>query len=340
MKHADVEVVSRDPQTFSSALGGITIGTPREELLDLGRGILSNMDPPEHTKLRRIVSRVFTPNAVSKQQAHIRRLAQRAVRDVSRRRSCEFVTQVAAVLPLRVICEMMGVPHQDRHHLFELSNQVVAFDDPDLNDGAADKRAFAEIFRYALDLAKTYDGSDEENLTTLLLRAEVDGERLSEFELASFFLLLIMAGNETTRNVLTHAMRLMIENPDQWERLKKDRSLVISAVEEVARCEPGVLSFRRTATRDVTLRGAPIRAGDKVVMWYPSANRDEEVFAIRSASTSRVTRTRTSPSASASTSAWARTWRGCSSASCWRPSWTTFGRHASRVRSSGRARTW
>ncbi|MGH7822934.1 MAG: cytochrome P450, partial [Candidatus Binatia bacterium] len=278
-KHEDVKNVSRNPAVFSSARGGTNIRTPAEDALERTRAIMLNMDPPLHAKLRRLVRHGFTPAIAQKQAAHIRALARTIVDAVAPRGECEFVSEVAAELPLRVICEMMGVPEEDRHAIFELTNRLIGFDDPEFHTSEEDgEKAAAEVFLYANKLAALHEGSGADNLTTVLAHGEVDGERLTELEFCSFFLLLVVAGNETTRTVTSNGMRLLIERPEVLRRLAEEPSRTVGAVEEILRYEPAVLCFRRTATRDVEIRGRKIREGDKVVMWYPSANRDEEVF--------------------------------------------------------------
>ena len=278
-KHEDLKTVSRDPATFSSARGGTNIHTPAADALERSRAIMLNMDPPLHVKLRRLVRHGFTPAMAQKQAGHIRDLARAIVDQVAPRGECEFVTEVAAELPLQVICEMMGVPQADRRQIFDLTNRLIGFDDPEFQTSEEDgEQAATEVFLYANKLAELYRDGAADNLTSVLAHGEVDGEKLAELEFCSFFLLLVVAGNETTRTVTTNGMRLLIEHPDQLRRLVDDPSLIPSAVEEILRYEPAVICFRRTATRDIELRGQKIREGDKVVMWYPSANRDEDVF--------------------------------------------------------------
>jgi cytochrome P450 len=237
------------------------------------------MDPPRHVKFRRLVQRSFTPRYVEGLQAGIRELASKIVDDVIEQGDCEFVTQVASDLPLQVICEMMGVPKEDWHDIFDLSNKMIGFDDPEMGEDEND-RAMASIgmFGKATKVADLYRDNPQENLTSYLLHREVDGEKISDIEYAAFFLLLCVAGNETTRTVTTNGMRLLIEHPDQLQRLIDDPSLIPSAVEEILRFEPAVHHFRRTATEDTEIRGRKIREDDAVVIWYPAANRDEEIF--------------------------------------------------------------
>jgi cholest-4-en-3-one 26-monooxygenase len=200
------------------------------------------------------------------------------------RGECDFVEHIAAPLPMQVICEMMGVPEEDRRRIYEIGNRMVGFDDPDLgaspDASVADyQQASAEMFLYANKLKERALRSPGDDLVTALLHAEVEGEKLSDLDFNSFFLLLAIAGNETTRTVTTNGMLALIQNPAERARLLARPALIPSAVEEILRFAPAVLSFRRTATRDTVIRGTQIRENDKVVLWYPSANRDEEVFA-------------------------------------------------------------
>jgi cholest-4-en-3-one 26-monooxygenase len=274
-KYDDLKQVSRHPELFSSWLGATNIHTPPPEGLARTRMIMLNMDPPQHVKFRRIVQRGFTPRRVAQQQAHIRELARRIVDAVAPRGEAEFVEELAAELPLQVICEMMGVPLEDRKLLFDLSNTMIGFDDPEMGDEASRMAASTSIFGYAMQLAERYKAKPADNLTTILLRGEVDGENLSEVEYCSFFLLLCIAGNETTRTVTTNGWKLLMDHPDQLELLVREPARIPDAVEEILRFDPAVHYFRRTATQDTEIRGRRIRKGDKVVMWYLSGNRDE-----------------------------------------------------------------
>jgi cholest-4-en-3-one 26-monooxygenase len=278
-KYEDVRQVSRNPRVFSSWLGGTNITDRGEEQLGRLRAILLNMDPPQHVKFRRMVQKAFTPRSVEELRPHARALARRIVDGVARRGECEFVEEVAAELPLQVICELMGVPLEDRHHLFELSNRMIGFDDPEYQRTPQDAEiASAQIFAYAMQLARERLREPKDDLVTRLLAGQVDGQKLSELEFSSFFMLLAIAGNETTRTVTCWGMHALMEHPDQRRLLLEDPRLLESAVEEILRFNPAVHHFRRTATQDAEIRGQRIRRGDKLVMWYPSANRDEEVF--------------------------------------------------------------
>jgi cholest-4-en-3-one 26-monooxygenase len=279
-RHDDLRFVSRNPELFSSEAAGTALRDPEDaEALMRSRAIMLNMDPPKHVKYRRIVQRGFTPNRIAAQRPYLERLARRIVEPVARKGECEFVVELACELPLQVICEMMGVPQDERHRIFDLTNIMIGADDPDFASSREDgKRAGEEIFGYAHRLAQRYKQQPGDDLTSLLLHAEVEGEALSDLDYCSFFLLLLIAGNETTRTVTVNGFRTLIEHPEQLRMLVDDPGLIPGAVEEILRYEPAVIHFRRTATRDVELRGRKIRRGDKLAIWYPSANRDEEVF--------------------------------------------------------------
>jgi cholest-4-en-3-one 26-monooxygenase len=279
-KYSDLVSASRQPNLFSSWLGATNSFDLTPEDLEQSRLLMLNMDPPQHGKFRRLVSRGFTPKRIDALSGHIRDLAKKIVDDVAERGECDFVDDVAARLPMETICEMIGVPESDRRYIYDLSNKLIGFDDPDFAANRAEgPNAAAEMYVYAETLAEQRRKCPMEDLATALLHAEIDGERLSSAEFDSFFLLLALAGNETTRTVTAQGMRLLIEHPDQRRRILSDMRLLPSAVEEMLRYNPAVIHFRRTASADTELRGKKIREGDKVLMWYPSANRDEEVFA-------------------------------------------------------------
>jgi len=280
-RHDDLRFVSRHPELFSSELAGTALRDPEDaQALLRTRAIMLNMDPPKHVKYRRIVQRGFTPNMIAAQRPYLEDLARRIVDPVAAKGECEFVQGLACELPLQVICEMMGVPQAERHRIFDLTNTMIGADDPDFASSRDDgQRAAEEIFGYAHQLAQRYKARPADNLTSRLLQASVEGEALSDLDYCSFFLLLLIAGNETTRTVTVNGFRTLIEHPEQLRQLVDDPSRIPGAVEEILRFEPAVIHFRRTATQDVELRGRRIRRGDRVLVWYPSANRDEEVFA-------------------------------------------------------------
>jgi cholest-4-en-3-one 26-monooxygenase len=225
------------------------------------------------------VSRGFTPRTIRRLEEHIVDTTRAIVDRVIERGECDFVTDLAAELPLQVIAEMMGVPQEDRHLLFEWSNRMIGSDDPEYQLGEnAQSQAQMELFAYAQSLAEERRAHPRDDIITTLLEAEVDGDRLSELELNLFFLLLAVAGNETTRNLTAHGMLALFDHPDERKKLQADMSLLPSAIEEMLRWGTPVMYFRRTATRDVELRGTQIAEGDKVALWYISANRDEAQF--------------------------------------------------------------
>ncbi|MGH7823100.1 MAG: cytochrome P450, partial [Candidatus Binatia bacterium] len=278
-RYDDVVKVSRDYRTHSAAAGAVFLFDPPPEDLANMRLMMVNMDPPKHTKLRAIVNKGFTPHMIARLEPHVREICNRIIDDVARKGECDFVTSISAELPLRVIAEMMGIPLEERQMVFDWSNRLIGFDDPEFQTSPDDgKMAAAEMYAYSNRLAEERRRNPKDDLVSVLLDAEVEGERLTELEFDLFFLLLAVAGNETTRNLISGGMLELIEHPDQRERLLRDPALMPAAVEEMLRIVSPVMHFRRTATRDSELRGQTIREGDKVVMWYVSANRDEEVF--------------------------------------------------------------
>jgi len=237
------------------------------------------MDPPRHTKLRNLVNKGFTPKMVRVMEPHVRDIATSIIDGVARRGECDFVTEVAAELPLQVIAELIGIPLEDRHRVFEWSNTMIGLEDPEYGNSLEQAtQASMAMFAFADELASERRQQPRDDLVTAIIDAEVDGEQLTQLEFNVFFLLLAVAGNETTRNLISGGMLALMEYPEQRERLRADPSLMPTAVEEMLRWVTPVMYFRRTATRDTELRGGRIREGDKVTMWYISANRDEEAF--------------------------------------------------------------
>ena len=278
-KYRDVWAISLDQATFSSAKGGTILRQWSEEDAEHSRRLMLNMDPPRHTKYRRLVNLGFSPKMVNRLEPHVREMADRIIDGVAARGECDFVTEVAAELPLQVILEMMGVPLEDRHMIFDWSNQMIGFDDPEYGDSeVTGKIAAAGMYMYANELALERQRCPRDDLVTVLMQAEVEGEKLSEADFDSFFLLLAVAGNETTRNLIAGGMLALLEHPEQWARLLANPALLTSAVEEMVRWVTPVMYFRRTATRDAELHGQKIREGDRVSIWYVSANRDEDTF--------------------------------------------------------------
>jgi cholest-4-en-3-one 26-monooxygenase len=278
-KHEDVVAVSRDVKTFSSELGGTFIDDQTDEALSQMRLSILNMDPPKHNWYRKIVSKGFTPRMVEGLLGAIEKRAARIVDDVVDRGECEFVEDVAAKLPLEMICEMIGLPEADWPRMFELSNKLVGWDDPDYQTSEEEGQvAAAEIFGYCDAMAAERRANPRDDIMSALVHAELDGEKLSDLDLDLFFVTLVVAGNETTRNLITHSMHALIENPAEIARLRADPSLWPAAVEEMLRWGCSIHNFRRTTTVDTRIRDVDIAAGDKVVMYYMSANHDEDVF--------------------------------------------------------------
>jgi len=276
-RYDDLKQASRNPQIFSSWLGGTTVRDMPN--IEQSRALMLNMDPPQHAKYRRLVQRGFTPRVIQQLEPHIRELAASIVDRVARRGECEFVSEVAAELPMQVICELMGVPEEDRQAVYDLSNRLIGADDPDFGQGFSDGiQASIEMFMYASKLSERARRSPGTDIISTLVSADVDGDKLSDLDFNSFFLLLAVAGNETTRTATSQGTRLLAEHPDQRERLLRNPALLPAAVEEIVRYTSPVMYFRRTAMQDTELHGQPIRAGQKITMWYPSVNRDEAVF--------------------------------------------------------------
>ena len=279
VKHADLVELSRDYGHASSALGGITLHDASTEDLELQRQMMLMMDPPNHTKLRLLVNKGFTPRMIGRLDEHIRDIAKAIVDEVASRGKCDFVVEVAAQLPLRVIVEMMGVPDADRPKIFEWTNRLIGSEDPEYNVSRDEAiGAATEMFMYSTELAAEKRKNPGDDIISTLLQAEVEGNRLTDTEFNLFFQLLAVAGNETTRNLISIGMNFMFEHSDQWAKLVDDRSLLPSAIDEMLRYASPVMYMRRTAPEDFELRGQTIREGDKMALWYISANRDEDVF--------------------------------------------------------------
>jgi len=278
-RYKDVWDISLDQATFSSARRTVFLRevSPEE---DLGvRQQMVNMDPPLHTKYRRLVNLGFSPKMVNRLEPAIRKMANQIIDGVAARGECDFVVDVAAELPLQVIVEMMGVPQEDRQRVFDWSNRLIGSDDSEYSGSVTESRIAAmEMFQYAQALAEDRRAHPRDDLATVLTQAEIEGEKLTESQFNNFFLLLMVAGNETTRNTISGGMLALCQHPEQRRRLLADPSLITTGVDEMVRWVSPVMQFVRTAQRDVEVRGATIREGERVTIWYPSANRDEEVF--------------------------------------------------------------
>ena len=278
----DVHFASRHPDIFSSA-GGITIGNQTPELAEYF-GSMIVLDDPRHQRLRSIVSRAFTPKVVARIEASVRERAHRLVASLIANHpdgQADLVAELAGPLPLQIICDMMGIPEQDHQRVFHWTNVILGFGDPDFTvDFEELVRVSMEIGAYATALADDRRVNHHDDLTTSLVEAEVDGDRLSSSEIASFFILLVAAGNETTRNAISHGVLALSRYPEERDKWWSDFDrLTPTAVEEIVRWASPVVYMRRTLTRDIELSGVKMVAGDKAALWYNSANRDESKFA-------------------------------------------------------------
>ena len=284
-KHADLQLVNRDAEGFSSEAKGVNIqeiDTERNGAFDMRGQMMLMTDPPKHTRYRLLVNKGFTPRMIGLIEEHLRYRAELIVDSIIERGECDFVLDVAAELPLQAIAEIMGVPEADRHLIFDWTNRMIGADDPEYGDADSHldaQTAAAELYGYAAKLRVDRAEVPLDDIVTKLINAEINGDRLTDAEFEMFILLLAVAGNETTRNATAHGMHALMTNPDQYAKLVADPSLITSAIEEIVRWATPVMYFRRQAMRDLELRGKQIKAGDKVVMWHISANRDEEVFA-------------------------------------------------------------
>ncbi len=316
--HADCTTVNRDAEHFSSGRRATFIWELAEDDLAQHQLMMVNMDPPLHTRYRRLVNKGFTPRMVGQLEERIHVATDQIIDSVIERGSADFVTDIAAELPLVVIAELLGVPNEDRHRMFDWSNRLIGSEDPEyqrsgpLEDsrgdavtgpeihadistdatldakatgprtgytaGEAAVQASMELYTYAVELFAAKRAQPTDDLMSVLTQVELDGERLSELELELFFLLLTVAGNETTRNLISGGMAAFFDHPDQWDLLRRNRSLLPSATEEMLRFVSPVMHFRRQTTSSLTLRNQLIEEDSKVVFFHVSANRDETVF--------------------------------------------------------------
>jgi cytochrome P450 len=282
-RHAEILEVSRSPELYCSGRGTNIPDLP--EAFNEFFGSMIAMDDPRHGRLRRIVSRGFTPRALGRLEGDVQRRARQTIDRVIDLGACDFVTEIAAPLPLEIICDLMGIPESQTKFVFEQTNVILGLGDPEYVSEPAKivpaalgaGKALVDLMQ---DLAQSREGRGGEDLTSALLDATVDGEALTPQELASFFVLLVVAGNETTRNAISHGMKALCDHPEERRRWQADfEGVAPTAIEEIVRWSSPVMHFRRTVTRDTVLGGQRLRAGEKVVMWYGSGNRDEAVFA-------------------------------------------------------------
>ncbi len=273
----DIHDVSRDWATFSSERGGIT-AVSGVFPIELTRAMFIGMDPPKHDRIKQLFQAGFTPKRIAAHEDAIREIVVKALERLDGRDECDLVTDVAQPVVSRVIGSFMGIPEEDDAIWAHLMNSTLGASDPDLNPGgvqAALEEGVPEIFERCRALIAERRDNPTDDLTSVLVHAEVDGHKLEEHEIVMGFFLLVAAGNDSTKATYCSGMRALMENPDQRQLLLDDPSLIPSAVEESLRMFPAFAHFRRTATCDTAISGQPIREGEKVVMWYVSSNRDE-----------------------------------------------------------------
>jgi cytochrome P450 len=271
----EVYAVSRDSATWSSEAKGVFFDVPGPDDIADQRGVMMmTMDPPRHTALRALVSKGFTPRQVAKLNERITDMARDVVDRVIERGECDFVTDVAGALPSYVIAELLGIPLEDGYRLYELTEIM----NTGLEGDKRTMRAAAEMFGYSTELVARKRADPGDDIATSLLHAEVDGQRLTEREFNYLFMLLINAGGDTTRNLVAGGTCVLMDHPEERAKLEADPSLLPTAVEEMLRYVCPLIAFLRTATKDTELRGVPVKEGDRVAMFYPSANRDEAHF--------------------------------------------------------------
>ena len=283
-KHEDIVRVSKDPMTFSSAVGGhlMTMGDP--EVVDPSAvaaiiGNMIGMDPPDHQIYRKMVAPSFTPKAIRTLEGDMRLKIRELLENVEDKGEFNFVTEISEQLPLWVLCEMMGIPESERPKIRDLVNNLTdASIQQDPNNAFQIWVNYMELFKMGRDMIEERRKSPTDDLMSVVANTKIEGGELPPELLDGFFLLMVIAGNETTRNTLTGGLMALTDNPEEREKLLRDPALISNATDEMLRWVTSVIYFRRTATKDTNIRGQDIQAGDKVVMWYGSANRDEEIF--------------------------------------------------------------
>jgi cholest-4-en-3-one 26-monooxygenase len=279
-RHEDIKAISRDGNLWSTNAKGAVMRLPdgvTAEQLDLTKALLINHDAPEHTRLRKIVSRLFTPRAVASLEETLAVSAREIVRAAKERNFGNFVADIAMPLPLQAIADLIGVPEEDRERLFHWTNSIMNTDDPDFDSDPT--VANAELMGYAYNMAEERRRCPADDIVTRLVQAGIQGEAgeaMTDIEFAFFVILLAVAGNETTRNAMTHGMNAFFEHPEQWELFKRERPA--TAVDEIIRWATPVHCFQRTAIEDVEVGGVTVEAGQRVGLFYSSANFDEAVF--------------------------------------------------------------
>ena len=278
-RYHDVVHVLKHPEIYSSWRGGVLLDDPPPEFLSRLRENMLNRDPPEHTRMRRLVSQAFSSRRLASLERTIAQHARELVGRMRGRERCDFATEIAGAMPLFVICEILGVPHEDREMLYGFTARMFGSDIADrtaaLEDGMA---AAAEMRTYGAELGRRKVAAPADDLVSDLLAAEIDGRRLTDGEFEAFFMLLFNAGSDTTRSLLCYGLDLLLDRPHDLQLLREAPTLLPGAIEEMLRFESPVIQFRRTATCDHTFGGRQLHEGDRVVVFFPSANRDDSVF--------------------------------------------------------------
>lgn len=281
-KHADIIAIGKQPEIFLNGprLAVFTRDLPPPEEGQVQH--LLNMDPPQHGRYRRVTSGWFTPRAIRAMDAKVERVAREVLDAAAEKETGDFVRDVSAKITIAVIAEMLGVPRRDWELLFRWTNEIIAPQDPEFQHGATAhetiERSRLELFAYFHEFATQRRATPSDDIVSVVANAQVNGEPLPPVELLSYYFLLVVAGNETTRNAMTGGMLAFLEHPGEWDKLRRDPACLDGAVEEIVRWTTPVIQFARTATRDYELRGKTIRAGQSVCLFYASGNRDEEVF--------------------------------------------------------------
>lgn len=276
----EIDFVSKNPRLFSSAAKSVLVDERSEEELEATqRNMTINMDPPRHLKNRKIVRSVFTPRAIDSYEERFREHARNIIDRVASRGECEFVEEVAAELPLLAILELCGIPPEDRHDFFEWTNAMMFNEDPDLavSREVTEMAAFS-VIEYAMKLAAQHEENPKDDIIGALLKGTRDEQGFNQDEFVWFFLMLIAAGNESTRTVTSHGMRLLMENPDQLQYLLDNPDKIPGACEEILRYNTAFIIMRRTVMEDTELSGRQLKKGDKLVMHYHTVNHDESIF--------------------------------------------------------------
>jgi len=276
VRHKDVAYVSRHYQLFSSRPNPFLDTGEGNDMDEAELEFLISLDPPDHTKMRKLINRGFTPRRIQDLEARIQEIVDGLIDKVAENKSCDMVSEIAVELPLQVIADLVGVPTEDRHYIFELTEATFGFDrtvSPEERHKAA-----AEMYAYADKMCEIRQDSPQNDLISVILHAEIDGEKLTQMQIDLFFMLLQNAGSETTRNLITSGTLALLNHPDQMEILQADETKIPQAIEELLRYVTPVMQFKRIATQDTTVADVEIKAGEPIVMWYPSANRDETVF--------------------------------------------------------------